>query len=300
MVGGLVEEQHVGVLQQEPGERDAHHPAAGEGADVLLHVRIGESEPAQDAARLRLHAIAAERLEPMLEPAVLVHQLGELGLVLGVGQLQLDVPHAALDAAHLARARHHLRHDAATLALGDLLPQVADGEVASARHRPGIGFLVAGDDLEQRRLAGTVRPDDRHAATGADLQADVAEQVLRGVALRHAAEGHEAHGPPMVAAEPLGRSAAQPPGALRSCRTAAASPFPAGRTRSRPSRRRARRPGSRRSRAPSAPSPRGTRRRRHGRARGRSARARRGSSGCGTAGAARPPSPRRGGRRRRS
>ena len=105
---------------------------------------------------------------------------------------------------NLAGAGHHLGHDAAPLALRDLLPQVADREVASPRHGARVRRLVAGDDLEQRRLAGPVRPDDRHAAAGADLQADVAEQVLGGVALRHAREGHEAHGPPMVAGERVG------------------------------------------------------------------------------------------------
>ncbi len=67
---------------------------------------------------------------------------------------------------------------------------------------PASGFLVAGDELEQRRLAGAVGADHRDPAPGADHQADVAEEVLRGVALRHARDGHEAHGAlSMVAGE---------------------------------------------------------------------------------------------------
>ena len=38
-------------------------------------------------------------------------------------------------------------------------------------------------------------PDDREPTTGADHQADVAEEMLGGVALRHARERHEGHGP---------------------------------------------------------------------------------------------------------
>jgi hypothetical protein len=40
--------------------------------------------------------------------------------------------------------------------------------------------------LEQGRLAGAVGPDDREPTAGADHQADVAEEMLGGVALRHA------------------------------------------------------------------------------------------------------------------
>ena len=83
----LVEQQDVGVLEQQPRERHAHHPAAAEGADVALHVAVGESEPGEDAARLGLQSVAAERLEPMLDAAVLVHQLGELGIVVDVLEL---------------------------------------------------------------------------------------------------------------------------------------------------------------------------------------------------------------------
>ena len=81
VVGRLVEQQDVGVLEQQPRERHPHHPAAAERADVALHVTVGESEPGEDAARLGLEPVAAERLEPMLDAAVLVHQLGELVVV---------------------------------------------------------------------------------------------------------------------------------------------------------------------------------------------------------------------------
>ena len=196
MVGRLVEQQHVGVLEQEPGEGHAHHPATAERADVAVHVAVSEAEAGQDAPRLRLEAVAAERLEPMLEPAVLVHQLGELVVVGRLLELLLDVAHAPLDAAHLAGAGEHVGERRPPAALGDLLAQVADDRVPGSRDRSAVGGLVAGDQLEQRRLAGAVRSDDREAPPGADHQADVAEQVLRRVALRHAGQGHEAHGRP--------------------------------------------------------------------------------------------------------
>ena len=114
MVRRLVEEQDVGILEKEPGQRDAHHPATAELVDRALHVVLREAEPRQDPSRLGVEGVATHRLEPMLETSVLVHELGQLVLVGGIGQLRLDVAHATPDAGQLARAGQHLaEHTAA-------------------------------------------------------------------------------------------------------------------------------------------------------------------------------------------
>jgi hypothetical protein len=43
---------------------------------------------------------------------------------------------------------------------------------------PSLGVQIAGDQLEQRRLADTVGADDRHAIAVADPESDVAEQFV--------------------------------------------------------------------------------------------------------------------------
>src|SRR5205823_1830585 len=91
VVGRLVEQQHVRVLEQQLGERHAHHPATRKGADVALDVSIGEAKPGQDAPRLSLEAIPAEERESVLQAAVLVHELLDLGVVARVAELRLDV-----------------------------------------------------------------------------------------------------------------------------------------------------------------------------------------------------------------
>ncbi len=63
MVGGLVEQQHLGVADEQLRQRDAHLPAAGELAGQTRHVRFGESKAEQNAAHLRLDGVAAEHLE---------------------------------------------------------------------------------------------------------------------------------------------------------------------------------------------------------------------------------------------
>ena len=58
MVGGFVEQEEVGLLEERAGERDAHAPAARELlGQLLLHV-FGEAESVEDDARGRLAAVA--------------------------------------------------------------------------------------------------------------------------------------------------------------------------------------------------------------------------------------------------
>ncbi len=127
MVRRLVEEQQVGIGEQQPGQRDPHHPAAGELADVALGVGIGKAQPGEDAASLSLDRPAAELLEPMLEAAVFVHQLGQLGLgLIGLGRselghLLLDVAHPPTDAGHRPGPGQDLGQDGMAARLGDFL-----------------------------------------------------------------------------------------------------------------------------------------------------------------------------------
>ena len=193
VVRGLVEQQQVRVGQQQPGEGHAHHPAPGELAHVPIGVAGGEPQAGQDPMGLGLDRPAPELLEPMLQPPVFVHQLGQFGLVGGIGHLLLDVGHAPADAGHRAGPGQHLGHHRVTARLGDFLAEVADDQVLAAGHGARVRALFAGDDLEQRRLAGAVGTDDGHPPAGAHLQADVAEQELGAVALGHAGQVDEAH-----------------------------------------------------------------------------------------------------------
>ena len=63
VVGGLVEQQEVGLLQQELGEGDAHLPAAGEFFGVALPVFLGEAEAAEDGADLGVEGVAVVGVE---------------------------------------------------------------------------------------------------------------------------------------------------------------------------------------------------------------------------------------------
>ena len=60
MVGRLVEQQQVGLCQQQLGQRDAHLPAAGEFFGLARPVCLAEAEAGEHGADLRVECVAVE------------------------------------------------------------------------------------------------------------------------------------------------------------------------------------------------------------------------------------------------
>src|SRR5439155_102124 len=82
-----------------------------------------------------------------------------IGVAARLGELRLDMAEPMADPAHRPGAGHDLGQDAAPGRVRDVLAEVADDHVLPAYDRARVRLLLAGDDLEQRRLAGTVRAD---------------------------------------------------------------------------------------------------------------------------------------------
>ncbi len=188
VVGGFVEDQDVGVADEQASQRHAHPPAAGQLGDGTVGIGGGETEAGQDPVGLRFQGVAALLLEVRLDLAVAVEQLGigragahpALELVQLVGQVgepgcpEHDVEH---------------RTDAE---VGDLLGQVADAEVLGPVDLADVRLLLAQEHLDEGGLTGPVTADEGDAPAGADLQADVAEQGPRAVGLAELGRGDHA------------------------------------------------------------------------------------------------------------
>ena len=58
VIGGLVEQQQVGLLEQQLGERDAHLPAAGKFLGAAVPIGMREAEAGENGADLRLDGVA--------------------------------------------------------------------------------------------------------------------------------------------------------------------------------------------------------------------------------------------------
>ena len=64
----------------------------------------------------------------------------------------------------------------------------------------GVGLVVAGEDLDQRRLAGAVLADERVDLAGGDVDADVVERDLPRERLRKVFDSERvSHHPPIPA-----------------------------------------------------------------------------------------------------
>ena len=62
VVGRLVEDEDLGVGEEEAREADAHLPAAAEGGARPVELRVREAEPLEDARHRRVDRVAPGRL----------------------------------------------------------------------------------------------------------------------------------------------------------------------------------------------------------------------------------------------
>ena len=146
VVGRLVEEGDRRRTQQQPGQPGQHHLAAGQGADAATQrVRHRQTEPVQSGDRAVLDI-------PVV--ADLGQQPGQFVLAEGSG---LDPPDRVADAVDTQQVGHR-----SLLVEHQVLRQQPD--IAGAADSSAGGSQPAGDESQQRRLAGPVRSDQAGAA----------------------------------------------------------------------------------------------------------------------------------------
>ena len=185
VVGGLVQQQHVGARQQQAAQGHAALLATGQVADLGIPRR--QAQGVGRHFQLQLDVVGTGGLDDGLVLGLLGRQGVEVGVRLGVGGVDLfqlllgldDLAQTALDG---------LAHGLLGIQLR-LLRQVAH---LDARHRHGfaVDLLVeAGHDLEQRGLAGAVGAE--HADLGAREEAQ--GNILQDLALGWHGLAHPVH-----------------------------------------------------------------------------------------------------------
>ncbi len=176
VVGGLVEEQHVGRLEQEAAEGDA--------ACLAPRERVGHGVVGRAAQRLHRDVDLAVEVPEVLRVDLVLEARHLLGGLVGVVHGEVVV---ALEDGALGRnALHHVAADVEGGVELRLLREVADAGALGGPGLAGEVLVEAGHDLEQGRLAGAVGADDADLDAGQEAQADVLEQLLAaGNALGH-------------------------------------------------------------------------------------------------------------------
>ena len=118
VVGGLVQEQQVGVAQEELGQCDTHLPAARELGARALKVGDLKAEAGKDLAGVALELVAAQVFKAVLNLAVLVKERVDIFALLGeLGDLGLQLVGALAHAADFLGSGHDLSKDGGVLVL---------------------------------------------------------------------------------------------------------------------------------------------------------------------------------------
>jgi hypothetical protein len=206
VVRRLVEEEQVGVAAERARERGARQLAAGEGAKRPVEVLLREAEPAHDGGCVVAPRIPARVLEPPLRLRVTVERRLRV----------IACRHRLLEPAQLLLERDELpRTGEDVLAQRQLLlerrPLVVQRDAGSLLERELAAVLggLAGEDPEQRRLAGAVRARERDAVAPLDGEGDAVEEDGPRELLAQIGSDHDGHDRLRVGAtaeRPRGRS----------------------------------------------------------------------------------------------
>ena len=180
VVGRLVEEEQRRIGQEERRERGPHPPSARELGERAVLLRDGEAEAGEHAARLRLERVLVVELQVMLQLARAIEQPLHLRIG-GIDRGDVAVEPVQL-LAHLeevaVRFERAIEHRALEL-LRSLLRQIAESGPLRQDARAALGRDLPEHDPQQRRLAGAVRPDERHPVARADHPVEIVEEHAR-------------------------------------------------------------------------------------------------------------------------
>ncbi len=177
VVGGLVEQQQAGLLQQQLGQRDAHLPAAGELLCLPRPVMLAEAQAAQHRAHLRVECIAVVGAKVGVEMRKAIGRRRVLGRCrVKLGQSRGKGFQFLLHAAQLGEDREALGKNAAAAQGETFLGQIADGHAARALQAAVVERFGAGEHLEQGRFPGTVGAHQGGALIGRNEPVGILEQ----------------------------------------------------------------------------------------------------------------------------
>ena len=176
MVRGLVEEQKVGLGEEEAAQRDATALATGEGGDVGVARRAAQRVHRDVERALQLPAVAGVDL--LLQLALLGHQIVHRVVVERLGEPGRDLVEAV---EQRLRLRHRL-HDVAEHVLAVVeLRLLLEKAHLDALGGPGLARIVVVQprhDLQERGLAGAVDAEDADLGAGQECERDVLQDLL--------------------------------------------------------------------------------------------------------------------------
>ncbi len=178
MVGGLVEQEHVGLLQEKPAQRDAAALTAGNLGDVGITGRTAQRVHGDFKRAVQLPRIGV--IDLVLELSLLFEERVHLVVAHRLGELHADFLEALEECPRL---RHRLFDIAENVLL-----RVEDGllrEVSNFQARERRAFALnlgvdAGHDAQKRTLARAVGAQYADLGAGQEGERDVVQDHAIG------------------------------------------------------------------------------------------------------------------------
>ena len=174
VVGRLVEQQRLGVGEQDAGQLDPAALATGQRAQRLGEHPVGQPEVGADARGVALGGVPAHRGELVLQPAVAAHGLVPLVVVGGLGHRDLRLGQLVAQDVEPAAGQHPVAGGDVEVAAARVLREVAD--LADDVDLAGVRDALAGERGEGGRLAGAVAADQADPVAGLHAQVGVADE----------------------------------------------------------------------------------------------------------------------------
>ena len=183
MVGGLVEEQHVGLLNEQTAQGDAATFTAGKELTGLICGRAMESCHGAVETAVEIPGIGGvdDVLQFTLAGEKLVHLVG-IFVVFGKGELLIDLfvlGQGFYDMLHAFL--YDFAHGLCWIELW-FLGKIAHRIARREDHFALIVVVETGNDLEEGRFTGTVETDDTDFCSVEEAEINVLENGLVGLA----------------------------------------------------------------------------------------------------------------------
>ena len=174
MVGGLVQQQNVGLFQQKPGKIDPGLFAAGQAVEFLGPLGSCDAQTVADLVHIHVHLVAAAGLEAVHQGIVFPELLGRGPL--GHGLLQgLHLPFCG---GQLRKSgAQHILHGVPRREMGNLRDET-QFFIGVHVDLPAVIVHFAGEDFEKGGFAAAVAAQNGHPLPFLNVKGQVLQQVF--------------------------------------------------------------------------------------------------------------------------
>ena len=190
VVGGLVEQQEVGLRGERAAERGPRELAARERRQGPVEVGVGEPEPPDDRGRPVAPVVAAGVLEPGLRGRV----AGERPGVVGARRHRLlELAQLLLERGEIGRAGEHVVAEPELARRRRPLVVERDARPLLPRELAALERDASREGPQERCLAGAVRAGERQPVAALDLERDAVEERGARELLAQPGSDHDCH-----------------------------------------------------------------------------------------------------------